>query len=928
LSINLNVKSHYSLLKSTISIEAIVDFSIKNNLKHASLIDIGNMYAFPEFYNLCLSKGIKPIFGMEINYRNSTLLLVCKNFQGYKNLIKVTSMINHKKEFELKELIEGLCIIKMSGNIEAKIYHFTCDEIAVQSSYYERNQDYKTFLILNKIGCHESSLINEHYLLTPAEIKNKFSDKQLTNLEHLISSIELVLPKFEANIYKYQTPKGIDNKVFFQGLCLEGLRERLNGNISKDYYDRLKSEMEVITSMNFHNYFLVVWDFIKWAKNNSIVVGPGRGSSGGSLVCYALNIVDVDPIKYDLLFERFLNKDRVSMPDIDIDFMDTRRNEVVNYIFEKYTDSKVAHIVTFQKMKAKMAIRDVGRVLGIDLKIIDNISKAIPLIYDEDIESAIKNIDFLNQQSQIHKDLFEHARLLIGCPRQVGIHAAGIVISNDDLSEVIPVQSSDSCSNLTQYSMDHLERFGLIKIDLLGLRNLTIIDDILKLIATSERKKVILEKIPLYDKKTMKNLSEGKTLGIFQLESPGMTSVIKRMGVHEIEDIVATSSLYRPGPKENIGLFIKRRNGQEPIHYISNDCETILKKTYGIIVYQEQVMQIVQKVANFSLARADILRRAISKKDHLKMMQLKKEFIDGAIENNYKSQEAQQIFDYIYNFADYGFNRSHALSYSIIGYWTAFLKTHFPSQFFSVLMTSSASDVAKIANYCEEARSLGIEINGIDINNSRDYFKMWENNRLYFPITFIKGLGTVIYQKIHEDIKNNGHYIGILQTLCRLVNCGISDKVIEQLIMCGAFSSFGYSMKSLVSLMPNIDNYAKISKQNPQYLDVIKFDNEPEYDNNYIADKQFELMNMTFIVTQESNKPREIVFNGQMVNQRNYVLKSGVNMVTLTAKMNDNKIQIVAFLKDLTILDSYIKDKYINNLPIVLQEDGKYKAKI
>jgi DNA polymerase-3 subunit alpha len=430
----------------------------------------------------------------------------------------------------------------------------------------------------------------------------------------------------------------------------------------------LQKELQIIDQMHFNDYFLVVQDYVAFAKRNGILVGPGRGSVAGSLVAYVLGITEIDPIQHDLIFERFLNPSRQTMPDIDIDFMDNRRNEIIEYLFERYGTQHVAHIITFQRMKAKMAVRDVGRILGIELPIINNISKLISMQYDLDLVGAIDKNKQLASFAAKYETLFDIAKKILNFPRQIGLHAAGVVITDTRIDDILPVQSATDGINCTQFSMEYLEPIGLIKMDILGLVNLTTINETIKLIKKQQSKNIDLSQINLNDARVFNELTSGHTIGIFQLESPGMQNLIMKIKPKSIEDISITSALFRPGPQKNIPTYLKNKTNPNSIQYLNDDFKEVLSSTYNIIIYQEQVIEIVQRVAGFSLADADLFRRAISKKNADKLSQLKEQFIHGGKKNKYSETELNKIFDFIYEFANYGFNHSHSLAYSYISY--------------------------------------------------------------------------------------------------------------------------------------------------------------------------------------------------------------------------------------------------------------------
>jgi DNA polymerase-3 subunit alpha len=412
----------------------------------------------------------------------------------------------------------------------------------------------------------------------------------------------------------------------------------------------------------------VVQDYVDFAKGKNILVGPGRGSAAGSLVAYVLGITEIDPIEHNLIFERFLNPERATMPDIDIDFMDSRRNEIIEYLFERYGKERVAHILTFQRMKAKMAIRDVGRVLGIELPIINSIAKLFTMDFDLDIKGAIENSKNIANFASKYPELFDYANKFLNFPRQVGLHAAGVIITNDNLTEYLPISNSTDGLYATQYSMEYLEPLGLIKMDILGLINLTTISETLQLIKNNHNKNISLNQIDLHDHAVFQQLARGDTVGIFQLESPGMRSLIVKIKPVSIEDISITSALFRPGPQKNIPTYLENKAHPDKIKYLNADFQYVLSPTFNVIIYQEQVIEIVQRVAKFSLAQADLFRRAISKKNADKLAQLHKEFTVAGVKNGYSQQEVETIYEYIFNFANYGFNHSHSLAYSYISY--------------------------------------------------------------------------------------------------------------------------------------------------------------------------------------------------------------------------------------------------------------------
>lgn len=797
--INLNTHSFYSILSSAVSIDEIINFAINNNQEYVSLIDINNMFGVMEFYLKAKANNLKPVVGIQINYRNDNVLLIAKNYNGYISLSKISSKIMTNANFELKELVNN-DIIVVSNNINDEAFEniinkFEYKSIACQEVFFAKKEDYSAFKAI--VALKENITYNQvkndkdimtKYFLSHELAHEKYTKEQLTNLNNLINLIDLQIVLGKQNHF-IKFDERYNSRVLLADRCRQGLIERFNSDkVNKVYIDRLKYELNVIDQMGFNDYFLVVQDYVAFAKENEILVGAGRGSAAGSLVSYVLGITNIDPIVNNLIFERFLNIERKSMPDIDIDFMDKRRGEVFDYIFTKYTKSKVAHIITFQKIKAKTAIRDIGRILEFDLKIINLICKNIPFELEFDLKTAIKENIQLNDLYEKYKQLFDLAFFMIGLPRQIGTHAAGIVICNKNLEELVPICMTADDQIATQYSMEYLEQNGLIKMDILGLVNLSIIFDCLQLIYKNQNKLINLNDIPLDDKKVFDSLTNGKTTGIFQLESPGMRQLIIKMRPKSIEDISITSALFRPGPQKNIPLYLQNRLNPVQITYVNDDLIPILKDTSGIIVYQEQIIQIVCKVANYSLAQADLFRRAISKKDFDKLDALKEDFIKCAVKNNYRKEDVEQIFEYILKFANYGFNHSHSLAYSYISYQMAFLKTHYSLEFYCCLLSYNDNNLTKIIPYVHEAKNSSINVLPPDINYSIAEFII-HKKAILFGLNAIKGIGFETIKKIIEcrQRQTDNKFSDMNQALRSLITSGIGEKTIDSLIKAGCF---------------------------------------------------------------------------------------------------------------------------------------------
>jgi DNA polymerase-3 subunit alpha len=544
--------------------------------------------------------------------------------------------------------------------------------------------------------------------------------------------------------------------------------------------------------MGYPGYFLIVYDFIHYAKNHEIPVGPGRGSAAGSLVAYSLNITDLDPIEYDLIFERFLNPGRKSsMPDVDVDFCMDGRDEVIRYVSEKYGKENVAQIITFGKMQAKAVVRDVGRVLGIPYAEVDRIAKLIPNKIDITLAQALQQEGALREA--IAKDtriasLFEIAESLEGLARHASTHAAGVVIANKPLMEYLPLLRGQNSEVVTQYAMKQVEAIGLVKFDFLGLKTLTVVDQTIHLIQKNRGLRVELSEIPLDDSEVYAQLGAGSNLGIFQLESSGMRDLLTKLKPQSFKDIIALVALYRPGPLDSgmVGEFIKRKQGQELIRYELPALEEILRDTYGVIVYQEQVMRIASALANFSLEDADNLRRAMSKKDALEMERQKEKFLEGAKKNRIASKKAEKIFEQMETFGRYGFNKSHSAAYALLAYQTAYLKTHYPVEFMAALLTSEAQNADKIVKYISECREMGIEILPPDINESFKHFAVM-GNQIRFGLTAVKNVGDAAIDIILADREARGKFQSLYDFCHRVDLRKVNRRVIESLIKCGAF---------------------------------------------------------------------------------------------------------------------------------------------
>jgi DNA polymerase III subunit alpha len=584
-----------------------------------------------------------------------------------------------------------------------------------------------------------------------------------------------------------------DPNEYFKKLVYEGIKKRY-ADITPEIESRIVHEIDVIQKMGYAGYFLIVQDFINAAREMGVRVGPGRGSAAGSIVSYALGITDVDPLKYDLLFERFLNPDRISMPDIDIDFADNKREQVIEYVKKKYGEKSVAQIVTFGTMSARAALKDVGRVLGIQLSVIDSITKKIPVVQGKvtPIEEALKTVSDLKWISESSDEkiklLIDTAKVLEGMNRNVSTHAAGVVIAPGDITEYVPMYKTPQTDSMTQYNMKDLEDAGLLKMDFLGLRTLTVIENALEMIEQGYGIKIDLDNIPESDPKTLEMFSRGQTVALFQFESSGMQDYLRKLKPSSIHDLVAMNALYRPGPMDNIPDFIERKNGKQKITYLHPKLESILKETYGVIVYQEQVIKIASEIGGLSLAQADLLRRAMGKKDKELMAKQKKEFVESAVTKHVERKVAAEIFDLIEKFASYGFNKSHSVAYSVLAYQTAYLKAYYPAEYMAATLSSEMDNTDKIVILIDECRKLGLEVLPPDVNESGVNFVVVPKG-IRFGLSAIKNVGVGAVEQVVKARSEKGRFKDIFD-FCVHVDLRLANKkTLEGLIQAGAFDS-------------------------------------------------------------------------------------------------------------------------------------------
>ncbi len=897
--VHLHLHTQYSILDGAIKIDQLVERAKELNMTSVAITDHGNMFGAFEFYNACKKEGIKPIIGQEFYVAkgsrfdrkdatekgNYHLVLLAKNPQGLKNLMKLSSIgfiegFYYKPRIDkevLEKYSEGLIALSacVQGEIPKLILEGREDEALKAASWFrdifgddfylevqyhgldsQKKANEGVFQIARKLGINVVATNDAHYLKAEDweahdvllclqtgkkledENRMRFPSKEFyvkdalemlkvfpDNPEAILNTLEVaekvqdVAVSFKGYLLpKYEVPGGLSYSEYLRKLAIDGLQKRFKELGIKDaaekrkYMERLEHELKIINDMGFPGYFLIVWDFINWAKKNKIPVGPGRGSAAGSLVAYAIGITDINPLQFNLLFERFLNPERVTMPDIDVDICKEGRGKVIDYVRQKYGEDRVCQIITFGTLQPRMVIRDVGRVLNMPYSEVDKIAKLVPkdaLTIESALEKAPELKDMSEKEPKIKK-MLDIASKLQGLVRQTGIHAAGVVIAPQPLTELIPLARGKEGEVTTQYEMGQVEKLGLLKMDFLGLKTLTIIDKTEKLIRQEHKNDFDARKIPLDDEKTYELLKSGNTVGVFQLESPGMRKLLKRLNPSNIFDIVAILALYRPGPLNSgmVDSYIRRKNGQEEVDYIFPELEPILKETYGLFIYQEQIMQIANVLAGYSLGEADLLRRAMGKKKKEIMEEQRSKFISRAVERGYPKEKIEKLFDDIAKFAEYGFNKSHSAAYAILAYTTAYLKAHYPREFYTSMFSIELGQTDEIVKLVKDCRENGIQILPPDVNKSGVKFEI-EGKSIRFGLAGIKGVGEKAAEEIVKARREKGDFEE-LYDFCEKVDLRVvNKKVIESLIKAGAFD---FCKKSRASLLSTLDRAMKAAQ--------------------------------------------------------------------------------------------------------------------
>ncbi|MBR6948752.1 MAG: DNA polymerase III subunit alpha [Bacilli bacterium] len=939
-------KTNYTLLSSLLKIDDIISYAKNNNLDSISIVDT-NMYGTMEFIKKCEKNEIKPIIGLELILDGYNIVVIAKNYDGYKELIKLSTSQNENKltneilnkynknliavvpylyrnNFEdINKIYEDIYLGFSNKKEEQEALVITNNIVFFQENLYLENKDSEILPYLYKIRdgktiSDEDKYDIDNHSLIISNIEELSNKTGINNTNVIADKCEIVFPKPKLLLPIYECDNA-SNYLF--ELCKAGLNKRLNKTIPEDYRLRLSHELKVIDEMGFSNYFLVVYDFIKYAKKHGILVGPGRGSGAGSLVAYSLGITDIDPLEYDLLFERFLNPERKTMPDIDTDFPDNRRDEVIHYVEEKYGKRRVCGIVTFGTLSAKQVLRDVGRVLNIPTYKVDSICKLIPGVTKEKLKDFYeKNNTF---KARIDSDislsnLYKIALKIEGFPRHTSAHAAGIIMSQIDLDEVIPLTIGNDMY-LSSYSMEYLEDLGLLKMDFLGIKNLTIIDNIIKNIKEMYNEDIDFSKIPLDDKDTLHMFEEANTSGIFQFESTGMRNFLRRLRPNTFEDIFAAIALFRPGAAINIDSYIKRRHNEEKVTYLDPSLEKITKNTYGILIYQEQIMQLANVYAGYSLGEADILRRAMSKKKVDLLKQEEEKFINKSIEKGHTKEQAEKIFNLVLNFAGYGFNRSHSVAYSLVAYKMAYLKCHYPTIFFQEILTNIIGSESKTHEYIMEAKANGIEVLKPTINESDSRYII-KDNKLVYPISNIKSIGSVVSEQI-KTARKDSKFNDIYDCISRLYLNGVGKKSMETLILADTFKEFGYNRATLIYNLDSLFNYAELTKDiDPSLIIKPEIEYQKDYSNEVLLEKEKDVFGFYLSQHPTTNYRKDNKYCITLNNVSKYLNKT-VDTLILVDKIkviNTKKGDKMAFITgsdETSTMEYTLFPKVFNNYP-------------
>lgn len=873
--VHLHARSCWSLLESPLRLEEYVKACKEAGQTHCVLSDHNTLYGLMPFRRLCKEYGLIPVYGLETEVRlpegEARYVLLARNAEGLQELYRwSTNALFHPEEntFEaMQEMRNVVAIVlvfsdlassplenaayegdaeefltladRFAGNFEhfylgislhdssrqkehspwihqlARQGGFACT--AISQIHYLEPEDVESLRIMRAIAeqrpvrWQDTTVLNGRFFRTPEQMAELYDEEDLAATDAIMELIEPDIELPTTSLPTFENPLGIANDEYLQKLCQAGLRKRLHGKSDVSYENRLHYELSIILEMNFTDYFLIVYDFIRFARSRGIFIGPGRGSAAGSLVAWVLGITHIDPVANGLLFERFLNPERISMPDIDTDIPDDRRDEVVSYLAEKYGQEHVASIVTFSALKARQVLRDVGKALNLTEREISRLTKQVHGINATLKDTYASSLAFRSavEGQKSFRTVYEAALKLEGLPRHTSVHAAGVVLSARPLLEVSALSPSQDVLPSVQWSMDYLEELGLIKMDLLSLRNLTIIDQVRRTIESQEGIRLDMLHLPLNDARTYRFLASGDTSGVFQLESEGIRSLLRQMHPRRFEDICAVIALYRPGPMKDVPAYLQARAHPESVRYPHPLLEPVLRETYGFFVYQEQVMESAQLLAGFSLGQADLLRKAMSKKKPEVLASYREQFVGGAREHQLDEKTASVIFDTISRFGGYAFNKSHTYAYGLIAYQTAFLKANFPLYFYQALLESVIGNADKTSLYISEARRCGLRVLPASVQHSREGVSV-ENGALRLPLTAIHGFGKVQAQAILEARPPEG-FGDIYAFILEMSDKHLSQGQFDTLIGAGALDDFGLTRAVLRRNLPEMLRYISLA---------------------------------------------------------------------------------------------------------------------
>ena len=855
---NINTKSHYSLLQSSLKVADIIQHAVANDFNYVCLCDNNFFGGALEFHFEAQKAKLIPVHGLSfrLNYDDNLIKInaYARNKTGFDNLAYLSSQLYLNDLVvayeDIKAFLADFVIIidlyqdylfssfaYKSADLGTRLesltvmfgdfyYYFSvvnedyCQEIAsslnsarqliVSEASYRISEDALLVEVLQCIAKKEVLNLNtckkqgQNYLIGNADLKD-YATELLLNTSNFLGNFAFYELNKAYGLPLYKADEQLGND-YLENLCFLGLKKRLHNAVDEVYLERLQYELKVITAMGFANYFLIVYDYVLYAKTHDIIVGPGRGSSAGSLVAYCLGITEVDPIKNKMLFERFLNPERSNLPDIDVDFEDAKRYLIFDYLKQKYGVDNVAHICTFDTLKARNSLEDVGKVFNIASHRLKMIKDLLPKLANVSLREVIKDNNELKLLLSANSDLsyvYDIASRLEGLNRHLSTHASGVIVNSDSLLRTIPVLKDNAATLMSQYNMDYLEKIGLYKMDVLGLATLGVLRSIKKYLADD----INFYKIDIEDKKTLALLSTGNTLGVFQFESEGVMKVLRRMKVDSINDLCVTTALFRPGPMQFIDEYIARKNEGKKFTYLTPSVKPILEETYGIIVYQEQVMQITQVIASFSLGKADIVRKGMAKKDKNVLEEIRQDFISSALKNNYSTEVAHQVFDVILDFSGYGFNKTHAYSYALLAFYLAYFKANYPIAFFRAVLSNNVNNNAKLKKYFYEMKVLyNFEVSNPDLNKSSFDYEV-EGEKFILPLISIDGIGMSTATQIMQERQDNpfGAYH---TTIIRLIKIGISRGNIENLIYAGALD---FTELNRTTMINNLDKLYNLS---------------------------------------------------------------------------------------------------------------------